>query len=68
VFAGLRLRVVLATLISAPTGWGQQADGDVTNTDSLVYLVGFTLVATLAGLVIAAVTAGVSRFVRRPQP
>jgi hypothetical protein len=79
VVAGCRLRVViavafapvglvlLATVISAPTGWGSaRAPGsdDLTNTGALVYLVFFTLVAQLAGLVLAAAAAGVSRFVR----
>jgi hypothetical protein len=79
VVAGYRLRVViavavvpvglvlLATLISAPTGWGhakEPGSDDLTNTGGLVYLVVFTLVAELAGLVVAALTAGVSRFVR----
>ena len=59
---------VLAMFASAPTSWGHQAAGDVTNKGSLVYLIGFTLVATVAGLVIAGVTAGVSRFARPSQP
>ena len=81
VFARLRLRVVLAvafvplalvlvaTLVSAPTAWGRASvDDDLTNNGGLVYLVGFTLVFTLVGLVVAALTAGVVRVARRPQP
>jgi Na+-driven multidrug efflux pump len=79
VVAGCRLRIVIAvafvpvglvlvaTLISALTGWGdakEPGSDDLTNTGGLVYLVFFTLVAELAGLVVAALTAGVSRFVR----
>jgi hypothetical protein len=59
--------VLLATLISAPTGWGQaRASGpdDLTNSGALVYLIFFTLVAELAGLLVAAVTAAISRVVR----
>jgi hypothetical protein len=80
VVAGSRLRaviavalvpvglVVLATLISARTGWGQaRATGsdDLTNTGGLVYLIFFTLVAELTGLVVAVVTAGILRLVTR---
>ena len=77
--AGLRLRVIVAialvplvlvlvaTLISAHTSWGSataHGSDDLTNTGRLVYLAFFTVVAELAGLVAAAVTAVVSRVVR----
>jgi hypothetical protein len=59
--------VLVATLISAPTGWGharESGSDDLTNTGALVYLIFFTVVAELAGLVVAALTAGISRLVR----
>ncbi|HEY1480568.1 MAG TPA: hypothetical protein VGF46_11085 [Gaiellales bacterium] len=78
VLAGCRLRVViavvfvplvvvvLAALISAPTGWGQTRhpeDDGLTNTAGLLYLIFYTVVAQLAGIVVAVVAAGVSRLV-----
>jgi hypothetical protein len=59
--------VLLATLISAPTGWGHAQDlgsDDFTNTGALVYLIVFTLLADAAGLALAAALVGGSRFVR----
>ena len=56
--------VVVATLISAATGWGPaKADDDFENTGVLIFLVFFTAVAAVAGLVLAALGAGVSRIV-----
>jgi hypothetical protein len=79
VLAGCRLRVVvalasaplalvvLAALISAPTGWGNERIPDsegATHTAGLLYLIFYTAVAQLAGIVVAVIAAVASRLAR----